>query len=45
LCLGTNDNGGFEAGIQSGAVKGTSKRDNAVEFTLLREVLRESAPR
>jgi ABC-type nitrate/sulfonate/bicarbonate transport system substrate-binding protein len=30
-----------EAGIQSGAVKGTPIRDHAVDFTLLREVLRE----
>ena len=35
----------IEAGIESGAVKGTPNRDNAVDFTLLREVLRESRPR
>jgi NitT/TauT family transport system substrate-binding protein len=35
----------IEAGLQSGAVKGTPNRDNAIDFTLLREVLRESAPR
>src|SRR5262245_43941235 len=34
-----------EAGIQSGAVKGTPIRDHAVDFTLLREVLRESGSR
>jgi NitT/TauT family transport system substrate-binding protein len=32
----------IEAGIDSGAVKGTPNRDNAVDFTLLREVLREA---
>jgi hypothetical protein len=32
----------IEAGIQSGAVKGTPSRDSAVDFSLLREVLRES---
>ena len=35
----------IEAGIQSGAVKGTPNRDDAVDFTLLREVLRESGSR
>jgi len=32
----------IEAGIQSGAVKGASNRDSALDFTLLREVLRET---
>ncbi|HEY7166254.1 MAG TPA: ABC transporter substrate-binding protein [Candidatus Binatia bacterium] len=35
----------IEAGIQSGAVTGTPQRDRAVDFTLLREVLHESAAR
>lgn len=35
----------IEAGIDSGAVKGTPNRDNAVDFTLLREVLREAGLR
>ena len=35
----------IEAGIQSGAVKGTPSRDSAVDFTLLHEVLRESGSR
>ena len=35
----------IEAGIQSGAVTGTPNRDHAVDFTLLREVLRESGSR